>query len=351
MISKKKTLILTIPEPCSENFNTMTPVKGGKFCGSCEKTIVDFRMMSDRQIINHYKKNKGKICGVFNEVQLNRPIPFPMEVQPNRNWKAVVALMTGLLFSGGLAGQSTIPTTENPIVLEQSMIKGKQSIEPNQTPIKKLKGIISGADLNEPLIGANVLIKGTTIGVATDLDGNFELSIPNNLTAFEIAISYTGYESETLVFKEGDPIPQSKIEFILHEGVVLEEVVVSAYHFSQGCILTGCGTWISSEIEYIPELEIIEAEKIPEIPEVKIFPNPFITNLNVTYDYDAKGDYLFHVYDMKGRLLFARTYNLGKGKQTVNLDMANQRLLDGMYILQISDKQDRILTTKKVLKG
>ena len=160
--------------------------------------------------------------------------------------------MTGLLFSGGLAGQSTIPTTENPIVLEQSMIKGKQSIEPNQTPIKKLKGIISGADLNEPLIGANVLIKGTTIGVATDLDGNFELSIPNNLTAFEIAISYTGYESETLVFKEGDPIPQSKIEFILQEGVVLEEVVVSAYHFSQRCILTGCGTWISSEIEYIP---------------------------------------------------------------------------------------------------
>ena len=351
MISKKKTLTLTIPEPCSENFDEMTPVKGGKFCASCEKTIVDFRTMSDGQIINHYKKNKGKICGVFNEVQLNRPIPFPMEVQPNRNWKAVAALTAGLLFSGGLAGQSTTPTTVNPIVLEQPMIKGKQNNEPNQTPTKKLKGVISGAGLNEPLIGANVLIKGTTMGVATDLDGNFELNIPNNLTAFEIVISYTGYEPETLVFKEADPIPQSKIEIILQVGVSLEEVVVSAYHFSQGCMLTGSVIWISSEIEYIPEPEIMEAEKIPVIPEVKIFPNPFIADLNVLYDYEAAGDYLFHVYDMKGRLLFARTYNLSKGKQTVNLDMANQRLLDGMYILQISDKQDRILATKKVLKG
>ena len=42
MSPTKKALTLTIPEPCGENFNAMTPVKGGKFCGSCDKTIVDF---------------------------------------------------------------------------------------------------------------------------------------------------------------------------------------------------------------------------------------------------------------------------------------------------------------------
>ena len=95
MSPKKKALTLTIPEPCGENFNEMTPVKGGKFCGSCDKTIVDFRTMSDGQILNFYKKNNGKICGVFNEMQLNKAMPFPIAAKPNRNWKAVAALAAG----------------------------------------------------------------------------------------------------------------------------------------------------------------------------------------------------------------------------------------------------------------
>ena len=78
MSPKKKALTLTIPEPCGEDFNAMTPVKGGKFCGSCEKTIVDFRTMNDYQVLQFYKQNNGKICGVFNQRQLNRAMPFPL---------------------------------------------------------------------------------------------------------------------------------------------------------------------------------------------------------------------------------------------------------------------------------
>ena len=49
----------------------------------------------------------------------------------------------------------------------------------------------------EALIGANILIKGTTIGTVTDLDGNFELQVPRGKQA--LVISYVGYQSEEVI--------------------------------------------------------------------------------------------------------------------------------------------------------
>ena len=84
--------------------------------------------MSDGQILNYYKKNDGKICGVFNEMQLNKAMPFPLEVKPNRNWKAVAALAAGLMFSGGLVGQSTFPNPVELTVVEQTIEKREKEM-------------------------------------------------------------------------------------------------------------------------------------------------------------------------------------------------------------------------------
>ncbi|MEM6318381.1 MAG: hypothetical protein AAF960_11970 [Bacteroidota bacterium] len=108
MPTQKKTLSIHIPTPCEENFQQMPVVKGGKFCGGFEKTIVDFRKMSDRQIIRFYEKNSGKICGVFHPNQLNRSIPYPEERVASSNWKAVAALASSLLLSGGLVGTTLL---------------------------------------------------------------------------------------------------------------------------------------------------------------------------------------------------------------------------------------------------
>lgn len=351
MPSKKKALTLTIPEPCSENFNKMTPVKGGKFCGSCEKTIVDFRTMSDGQILNFYKKNNGKTCGVFNEGQLNRAMSFPMEAKPNRNWKAVAALAAGLMFGNGLIGQSMIPKTGELTVVEKRLVKENVADEKDNTTANRvIQGQVTDMS-EEPLIGANILISGKSIGAITDLDGNFKLTIPEGMSTFKIEVSYTGYETQILLFDENNPIITSKIEIVLQEGILLVGAVVvdnAVQHLSG---VTGGVTWITAESEDFPEPDVIVEENIPVSPEIKIFPNPFISNLNVTYAYETKGDYLFHVYDMNGRLLFAKTYNLLKGKQTIELEVAALNLVDGAYILQLSDKQDRILATKKVFKG
>ena len=45
---------------------------------------------------------------------------------------------------------------------------------------KKVSGIVKEADTNEPLIGATVVVKGTTNGVITDLDGHYAIEVNAN---------------------------------------------------------------------------------------------------------------------------------------------------------------------------
>ncbi|RMG78571.1 MAG: hypothetical protein D6714_17795, partial [Bacteroidetes bacterium] len=58
---------------------------------------------------------------------------------------------------------------------------------------------VSGRVFDEtgaPLIGASVLVRGTAIGAVTDLDGRFEIQVPDSSAVLEV--TYTGFESFTL---------------------------------------------------------------------------------------------------------------------------------------------------------
>jgi hypothetical protein len=66
-----------IPEPCHENWGAMTPNEQGRFCGSCQKTVVDFTNFSAEDIQNYFTKHYGqKVCGRFKKQQLN-----PIDIQ------------------------------------------------------------------------------------------------------------------------------------------------------------------------------------------------------------------------------------------------------------------------------
>ena len=57
---------------------------------------------------------------------------------------------------------------------------------------KTIKGTVVDAT-GEPLIGVNVSVKGTTIGIITDIDGNYTLEVPSKST---IVFSYIGYQTQ-----------------------------------------------------------------------------------------------------------------------------------------------------------
>jgi hypothetical protein len=66
--------IITIPTPCHQDWNAMTPKDQGRHCGSCVKTVVDFTTWQPQEILLHFKSNKN-VCGRFTANQLNEPIP------------------------------------------------------------------------------------------------------------------------------------------------------------------------------------------------------------------------------------------------------------------------------------
>lgn len=63
---------MTIPKPCNANWNTMSPAKDGRFCNSCNKTVIDFTKMDNPEIQKYFTDNSGKgsIRGHFKSDQI-----------------------------------------------------------------------------------------------------------------------------------------------------------------------------------------------------------------------------------------------------------------------------------------
>ena len=70
-----KNAVLHVPNPCSQEWNKMTPQEKGRFCGSCNKTVVDFTKMENEEILSYLKNQPGKTCGYFlpHQVEVKRP--------------------------------------------------------------------------------------------------------------------------------------------------------------------------------------------------------------------------------------------------------------------------------------
>lgn len=61
---------ITIPEPCHEDWNKMTPNDNGRFCGSCSKNVVDFTTMMPDEIQAYFLQHSN-VCGRFRKSQLD----------------------------------------------------------------------------------------------------------------------------------------------------------------------------------------------------------------------------------------------------------------------------------------
>ncbi len=71
---------ITIPKPCNENWNSMSPDKNGRFCNSCNKTVIDFTKMNHPEIQKFFTENSGekRICGHFklNQIESEESIKY-----------------------------------------------------------------------------------------------------------------------------------------------------------------------------------------------------------------------------------------------------------------------------------
>lgn len=111
---------------------------------------------------------------------------------------------------------------------------------------RAVSGIITD-DAGEPLIGASILVKGTTSGTATDIDGNYTLDLPAG--ADILVVSYTGFQTQ-----EVQVGARSKVDIVLASSAeFLNEVVVTGYSTELKREVTSAITSVKAEeIEGLP---------------------------------------------------------------------------------------------------
>ena len=93
-----------------------------------------------------------------------------------------------------------------------------------------ITGTVTNASNNEPLFGANILVKGSSTGTSTDFDGNFSLNVSS--LPVTIVISSTGSQTT-----EVEVTSTQSISIVLQEGVSLDEVVLVGNRSKQRTVL------------------------------------------------------------------------------------------------------------------
>ena len=105
---------------------------------------------------------------------------------------------------------------------------------------RTIQGVVRDASNSETLIGANILIPGTTNGTITDVDGAFSLEVDNSVKTLEI--SYTGYTTYLLNLTTAN----SYNDIVLNPGQVIEEVLVIGYGTIKKSDKTGAVTSVNA---------------------------------------------------------------------------------------------------------
>ena len=64
---------LSIPTPCYEKLDDKQAQDNGRYCGFCQKVVIDFTNKTEQEIIDYFVGNTGKkLCGTFKTTQLNQ---------------------------------------------------------------------------------------------------------------------------------------------------------------------------------------------------------------------------------------------------------------------------------------
>ncbi|WP_298109156.1 TonB-dependent receptor [uncultured Bacteroides sp.] len=113
----------------------------------------------------------------------------------------------------------------------------------------ELKGVVTDAELNEPVIGANVVVMGTGKGTVTDLDGRFVLQVDK--LPVTLSVSFVGYQRE---------------EVKVSTGQMLKIVLKPDYNLTDEVVVTGYGTFKKSA--YAGSASTLKTDNIKDVPTV-----------------------------------------------------------------------------------
>lgn len=401
-----KQLQLSIPAPCHEDWDNMTPVDKGKFCGSCQKQVVDFSNMSDRQVAEFFKKpSTGSVCGRFMSDQLERDIEIPKKRIPWLKYFFQFAIPAFLLSikSSSVKAQGTVTIIKTdkpakPIVGEPLIAKcikpliGDTLILPEIIVTTPVKSPVPGqpTDLAKALAakvsGPVVMVvnKQPDISAGRDLSKPAQVDLQRDLVGMVGMVSIRHDKDLAITGKvideNGELLPGASImikgtrigvtadnngAFYLHakKGDVLQalgagleitefkvendrDITISVRRF----VIGGVSRTKSKKKKELKQVPLIPAtSNDPAILIFKVSPNPLPSgsNLNIELKQTEEGYYSLQLLNQSGQSVHQQEIWIDAEARLLNIDIPG--VAAGSYFLALTNKKSGKKFTEKII--
>jgi hypothetical protein len=322
-----KKINLSIPKPCNEDWNKMTLGDKGRFCASCQKSVIDFTSMSDRQVVEFFKKTSSSVCGRFYQDQLNRDIEFSRKRIP---WIKYFFQFTlpAFLISMKATAQKNRTLIGDTIYCTSTMgfVTGKLAPEKSAD-----SGIISGQivdDKGNKISFASVMIKNTKTETLADANGNFKLNAHLNST---LVFSAVGYNSKEIVLN--GKTQNLTVVFETKDVALSGAIVVVGYTRRK------------------KNKPISSTRKVLDtaFKKFSVYPNPVQRNSSVKIDFKklGEGTYVVSLMNMNGEV--AQTEDIVIERKKEVIDFRLKDVAAGTYFVHLLSRKTTASYSEKII--
>jgi hypothetical protein len=347
-----KKLQLQIPTPCHEDWDNMSPVEKGRFCSSCQKQVVDFSRMSDREVAIFFKKpSTGSVCGRFMEDQLNRDIDIPRKRIPWVKYFFQFLLPGFLLSMKATAQQGKVRVSrEDPSkVLSSPRMLGEVSFKP-------VKG---DTLIPVPVVVTTALsIKRVPkeIGyVTTNQQKNNPVSIKGKISNGEKKLIKHKNKQQKVT-----AIPELNEQLINQE--LLNKSEVKPINNTPNLIaqqLSGRLGGVIVRVGGVTRCYIKKQSKAKQIIQrifrdtlfnkLTAYPNPIKSNstLHIEWNQTENGYHVLQLFNLQGQLMFTKEMFIDDEAKVLSVDLPS--LTAGNYFLKMTNKKTSRSYTSKIL--
>lgn len=190
---------LHIPQPCHENWGSMTPTATGRHCAACAQTVVDFTLKTDAEILAYLAGAAGtRTCGRFAAGQLERPLQRAAPVAPTARWHAWLGAAVIAWSTHNANSAVPAPVQKSSIVDPRTRPHKRTSVVP-----RYVSGTVRDSVTQQPVKGVAVFLRNENRSTVTDSTGYFRLRLTTKpLQKRMLVLHRTGYLSRTESFTQ-----------------------------------------------------------------------------------------------------------------------------------------------------
>ena len=150
-----------------------------------------------------------------------------------------------------------------------------------------LKGKVIDSSDGYPLIGVSVLVQGTKYGTSTNVEGNYELRVPDSRC--EVTFSYVGYEDEVKLYTTKNASSFSRIVMYMNSTELDDVVVTGVYERKKESFTGASATFKTDQLKSVGSGNVLQSLKTLD-PSFKMMENTqFGSNPNMMPDIEIRG--------------------------------------------------------------